>query len=146
MTSKQKERNALAQIKQIVDELGVGSYIGTAFEGCFEIAEQNIENDWGCSMKQRADHAEEREQQITRKFDEAEKRIRELVDTLAKKEKEAQENEEDCQLWINKAKQKDQKIEELAQTIAADEARLDEQAYEILTLKAKLYDYMTKEG
>lgn len=29
-----------------------------AFEGCFEIAEDNIKNDFACSMKQRADKAQ----------------------------------------------------------------------------------------
>ena len=58
MTTKEQERKALAQIKKIVDSLGEDSYIATAFEGCFEIAESNIENDWACSMKQRAESAE----------------------------------------------------------------------------------------
>lgn len=55
--TKEQERKALEKIKKIVEELGEGSYIGMAFEGCFEIAEQNIENDWACSMKQRAEKA-----------------------------------------------------------------------------------------
>ena len=58
MTTKEQERKALEQIRKIVEGLGEDSYIGTAFEGCFEIAEQNIENDWACSMKQRAETAE----------------------------------------------------------------------------------------
>lgn len=58
MTTKEQERKALAQIKKIVDSLGEDSYIGIAFEGCFEIAEENIQNDWECSMKQRAESAE----------------------------------------------------------------------------------------
>lgn len=53
--TKEQERKALAQIKKIVESLGKDSYIGTAFEGCFEIAEENIENDFACSMKQRAE-------------------------------------------------------------------------------------------
>ena len=44
--------------KKIVEELGENSYVGTAFEGCFEIAEENINNDFACSMKQRAEAAE----------------------------------------------------------------------------------------
>lgn len=59
MTTKEQERKALAQIRKIVDGLGEDSYIRMAFEGCFEIAEENIENDFGCSMKQRADKAQE---------------------------------------------------------------------------------------
>jgi hypothetical protein len=43
MTTKEQERKALAQIKKIVESLGEDSYIGTAFEGCFEDAETNYE-------------------------------------------------------------------------------------------------------
>lgn len=57
--TKEQERKALAQIKKIVDSLGKDSYIATAFEGCFEIAEENIENDFACSMKQRYEKASE---------------------------------------------------------------------------------------
>lgn len=60
MTTKEQELKALAQIKKIVDGLGEDSYIGTAFDGCFEIAETNIDNDWACSMKQRAESAEKK--------------------------------------------------------------------------------------
>lgn len=58
MTTKEQELKALDQIKKIVESLGENSYIGTAFEGCFDIAEENIRNDFGCSMKQRAESAE----------------------------------------------------------------------------------------
>ena len=60
MTTKEQERKALEQIKKIVEGLGENSYIGTAFEGCFEVAEDNIENDFACSMKQRAEAAEKK--------------------------------------------------------------------------------------
>lgn len=56
--TKEQELKALEKIKKIVEELGEDSYIGTAFEGCFEIAEDNIGNDFACSMKQRAEQAE----------------------------------------------------------------------------------------
>lgn len=58
LATKEQERKALERIKKIVEELGEGSYIGTAFEGCFEVAEENIENDFACSMKRRAESAE----------------------------------------------------------------------------------------
>lgn len=56
-TTKEQELKALDQIKKIVADLGENSYIGAAFEGCFEIAEYNIENDSACSMKQRTEAA-----------------------------------------------------------------------------------------
>ena len=58
MTTKEQERKALEKIRKIVEELGENSYVGTAFEGCFEIAKENIENDFACSMKQRAEKAQ----------------------------------------------------------------------------------------
>lgn len=46
MVTKEQERKALEQIKKIVDSLGADSYIATAFDGCFEDARENIENDF----------------------------------------------------------------------------------------------------
>ena len=43
--TKDQERSALDQIRKIIESLGPDSYIGAAFEGCFDIAESNIEND-----------------------------------------------------------------------------------------------------
>lgn len=74
MSTKEQERKALEQIKKIVAGLGNDSYIAMAFEGCFEIAEENIENDFGCSMKQRAESAE--------------RKVKELEDRLAESEKD----------------------------------------------------------
>ena len=69
MTTKEQERKALAKIRKIVDELGENSYVGTAFEGCFEIAEENIDNDFACSMKQRAEAAEKKAEALEAEVD-----------------------------------------------------------------------------
>lgn len=66
--TKQQEREALAEIKAIVEALGENSYLATAFAGCFEDAENNIEDDAAYSMKDRWESAE-------RKLAEAEKKI-----------------------------------------------------------------------
>ena len=55
--TKQQEREALAEIKAIVEALGESSYLKTAFEGCFEDAENNIEDDAAYSMKARWESA-----------------------------------------------------------------------------------------
>lgn len=57
VTTKEQERAALAQIGKIVDGLGENSYVGTAFEGCFDIAADNIENDFGNSLQSKLDSA-----------------------------------------------------------------------------------------
>ncbi len=77
--TKEQERKALEQIKKIVESLGKDSYIATAFEGCFDLAEENIENDWACSMKQRVEAAE-------KKVEEAEKQTAALEKKLKLKE------------------------------------------------------------
>lgn len=51
IATKEQERKALEQIRKIVDGLGKNSYVGTAFDGCFEMAEENIEFDCAYSMK-----------------------------------------------------------------------------------------------
>lgn len=66
MTTKEQERKALERIRKIVAELGEDSYVATAFEGCFEIAEENIENDFACSMKQRVESAEKEAEEFKR--------------------------------------------------------------------------------
>lgn len=46
MATKDQEREVLQQIKAMVDNLGPNSYIATAFKGVFDIAEENIDNDF----------------------------------------------------------------------------------------------------
>lgn len=56
--TRQQERDTLAAIHKMVEELGPQSYLAIAFDGCFEDAESNIENDFGDSMKARWLHAD----------------------------------------------------------------------------------------
>lgn len=58
--TKAQERETLEKIKAMVAELGPHSYLATAFEGTFEDAETNIENDFAFSMKARYESAEEK--------------------------------------------------------------------------------------
>lgn len=83
MVTKEQERKALNQIKKIVDSLGEDSYIAMAFEGCFEDAETNIENDWACSWKQRA---EQNDKYATQWEKECSERAKEKEDLLKKVE------------------------------------------------------------
>ena len=48
--TKQQERDTLEKIRKMVEQLGPDSYLATAFEGCFDLAAENIDNDWACSM------------------------------------------------------------------------------------------------
>ena len=77
--TKQQERDALAAIRQMVEELGPQSYLATAFAGCFEDAESNIENDFGDSMKARWQSAVEEVERLNAKLKQAEQGIEELI-------------------------------------------------------------------
>lgn len=58
MATKQQEREALDKIAEIIKGLGQDSYIAAAFDGCLDMAEDNIGNDFMCSMKERAEGAQ----------------------------------------------------------------------------------------
>ena len=79
--TKDQEREALEKIKAILDTLGPDSYVGTAFEGCLEIAEENIENDFACSMKQRVEAVVVENTRLKEK-------VKELEDKLAESRKD----------------------------------------------------------
>lgn len=61
MTTKDQERAALVKIKKIVADLGDESYLGTAFDGAFELAEQNIDMDAAFNTKYYIDRANDLE-------------------------------------------------------------------------------------
>lgn len=148
--TKQQERDALAKIRQIVDTLGPESYLSIAFEGCFDLAAENIENDWGCSMADRVRRAEKRAAELEDKLAESVKdyeaahaaahavaeekdaEIAKLKDQLAKMQETARWNGQRC--------------DEEATAAGEAQRRAEAAEAEVIRLKAKLYDYMTKEG
>lgn len=157
--TKDQEREALEKIKAILDTLGPDSYVGTAFEGCLEIAEENIENDFAFSMKQRVEAAVVENSRLK-------ERVKELEDKLAESEKDYEAahaaahlvaDEKDAEIQRLKTQ-----VQELSEKLASaeealedaneeagsaearsGEARSGEAQAEIVRLKAKLYDYMT---
>ena len=139
MTTKAEERQALEEIRKILSRFEPDSYINTAFDGCLADAEGNIDNDFADSWKQRAELAENRRNALQKENAELSmkcKDIQNLCDHLTK--------------YINGLeKQKDEIIRDMTGTNAAlKETRetCDKQENEILRLKAKLYDFMTKEA
>ncbi len=69
--TKQQERDTLEKIRKMVEQLGPDSYLATTFEGCFDLAAENIDNDWACSMADRARSAEKRVAELEGKLSEA---------------------------------------------------------------------------
>ena len=72
MTTKEQERKTLERIKKMVEEIGgAESYIGMAFEGCFELAERNIDEDAGYSHKQHAESISRHLEQVRGELEQA---------------------------------------------------------------------------
>lgn len=91
--TKEQEREALEKIKALVAELGPQSYLATAFDGAFEDAETNIENDFGDSYKQRFDGAFEKLEAAKQKIGELEMHKRLMQKTIDRLQKERDEME-----------------------------------------------------
>ena len=152
--TKDQEREALEKIKAILDTLGLDSYVGTAFEGCLEIAEENIENDFAFSMKQRVEAAVVENSRLK-------ERVKELEDKLSESEKDyeaahaaahlvADEKDAEIQRLKTQVQELSEKLasaeealEDANEEAGSAEARSGEAQAEIVRLKAKLYDYMT---
>lgn len=144
MTTKQQEREALEKIRKIVEALGEYSYIGTAMAGMFEDAEENIENDFAMSWK---DRAEDREHEIEALKAENQK-LHEMTENFENecqmRSQVAQENAEDAKAWMQRATEKEQKVRDLNAVVADKDRLLANRDFEIMKLKAKLYDLMVE--
>lgn len=113
--SKAQEQEALAEIRRIISTLGDDSYIATAFKGCLEDAETNIENDWALSMYDRWNMA-------VAEIRDLEAEIANLKDKLSESEKDYEAAHAAAH---EIAEQKDDEIaglkEQLANTLTFDE-------------------------
>ena len=69
--TKEQERESLEKIKAMVAELGPQSYLKTAFEGVFEIAEMNIDEDAAYSFPGRVSLLEEQLKEMGSKYNAA---------------------------------------------------------------------------
>lgn len=138
--TKAQERKALEEIKAILEKAGADSYIGMAFNGCVELAESNIDNDFGNDPKKAAETLRENLKEAQREAEE----YREAYNNL--RERFNDRKEQDHEVIFNQTslieKLKAERSE--AQRSLEDrEAQLKAKDDEIIKLKAKLYDLMT---
>ena len=144
MATKDEERQALEKIKKIISALGEDSYIGFAFDGCVDLALENIENDFASSYKAKAENEAKKKAELLGLNAELEKEVelyKGLTDETAKKA-------EALNAKILEIDSKAKNLEaDLISTVAdLEDSRiaLAEKDSEIIALKAKLYDYITK--
>ena len=146
MATKAEERKALEQIKKIVEGLGGGnSYIGMALEGCFEIAESNIENDFGCSMQEQVAAMEKSRNDWMARCKYMELEHKKIVQELEAAKDNADALSKRC---VESAEEYHNRINEVQRlerekTVATNKAEALE--LENMKLKARLYDLMMAE-
>lgn len=143
MTTKEQERKALERIRKIVADLGEDSYVGTAFTGCFDDAETNIENDWGCSPYDRWQSAEREVEKLRKDLELANRNN----DDLRKRAEGAERLYNQEQGIADSLRARFHDAEDMAtknwNAFRDQEDRADALEQEIIHLKAKLYDLMT---
>ena len=155
MTTKEQEKKALEQIKKIVDGLGQDSYLATAFEGAFEDAEYNIRDDAAYSMKARWDSAKQKADELSAKYDHLIGVKNHLEKKLEEAEEKAKKEWENAHDYAMESKEKDKQIAELQAKLESQKAEFNEaiadkdnllaqRDFEVMQLKAKLYDLMNQ--
>lgn len=146
MATKAQERAALEKIRKIVDGLGEESYIGHAMDGVFEDAEQNIENDFWNSYRNRYEYMNVQYEKAEDDLVKANERAKEAERRQKMAEGLLQTKTEEAEHWFNlyntvKTNADTAKLE--AHNSAAElQRKVEEQELEIIKLKAKLYDMM----
>lgn len=126
MVTKDRERKALELIQWIVAELGESSYVGTALDGCLEIAEENIRNDLLYSMRKRLDCMRALYDMASRDAEELRKELRKKNDRLLELGAEVSDYRKElerqrAEFWEEKAHMKD-RIYELVCRVQSLEA------------------------
>ena len=144
--TKQQERETLEKIQKMVELLGPDSYLAAAFEGCFQLAAENIDNDWACSMADRALRAEKRAAELEDKLAESVKdyEAAHAAAHAVAEEKDAEIAKLKTQLaqMQETARWNGQRCDEEATAAGEAQRRAEAAEAEVIHLKAKLYDFM----
>ena len=151
---------ALRKIKEILKDFDPeDSYIGKAFEGCVEQAEENLRYDGKMSWKAEYESKDRQVARLTEKLAEVNKKLRESEVARVDLTKELNQKDDVIARYIDVVQGKDREIAELDgelddkdRTYTDLEGRLEESQRQIgtlkqtiLELKAKLYDMMAGE-
>lgn len=144
MTTKEQERKALEQIRKIVEGLGKDSYIATAFEGAFEDAEYNIRDDAAYSMKSRWESVKAERDTLELKVAQNQKTIKEDNSVIERHAKYIDQLEAKNNELLERLRKTEEVGSENIKTLISYQSKAEQQANEIIHLKAKLYDLMTK--
>ena len=151
---------ALRKIQEILKDFDPeDSYIGKAFEGCVEQAEENLRYDGKMSWKAEYESKDRQVARLTEKLAEVNKKLRESEVARVDLTKQLNQKDDVIARYIDVVQGKDREIAELDgelddkdRTYTDLEGRLEESQRQIgtlkqtiLELKAKLYDIIIRE-
>lgn len=122
--TKEQEREAMEKIKAMVAELGPQSYLKTAFEGVFEVAEMNIDEDAAYSFPGRVSLLEEQLKEMGSKYNAARSDVEVLRSQLDYAQEQADAlKKQQLPVWLHSA------VYGLAsEEIATSKARMEQAA------------------
>lgn len=146
MATKAQERAALEKIRKIVEGLGDESYIGHAMDGVFEDAEQNIENDFWNSYRDRYEYKSTECERLEERLRQVDAKAKEAQDKCEKAVEEAMQfgefNRTAAEAFKAEAEKQNKAATEYFKELTEAKAKVEAQELEIIKLKAKLYDMM----
>lgn len=154
MATKDQERKAIAQIQKILAGLN-DSYVCKALEGCLEIAEENIENDFWDSYKDRYEREKAKKEELVLKSEKMRQdgdywktMYNKLADKKAEMSAELNKNlNEIVYLKATIDAMKQERMEEVNKKDTENleaKIKVQELENEVIKLKARLFDLMDK--
>ena len=144
--TKAEEREALAKIREILDDFSPeDTYIGKAFEGCIEQAEENICNDWMLSWKGRYLEEQLKNCRLSDKVEALMKTLNQKDDAIARYVGVVQGKDREISRLNGVIGNKDAAYTDLEGGLEEAQRQIGDLRQTIIELKAKLYDMMTRE-
>lgn len=145
MTTKDQERKALEQIKKIIDGLGADSYVSAAMEGVYDLAMDNIGNDFCISFPEKIERLEKEIAEYKQANAENMAKAAEAERVAEQARAYADEQTKEIGRLAGALRASDEELARLEVENDSQGAQIGEQAREIVELKARLYDLMTAE-
>lgn len=155
--TKNEEYDALVQIRGILKDFDPeNTYIGKAFEGCVDLAQDNLRNDQMFSFRSRYENRDRDAAKLDEILTKTTNKLRESEEARVDLVKELNQKNDTIARYIDVVRGKDREISRLNGVINDKDAaytdlegRLEEVQIQfrqtIIELKAKLYDMMTRE-
>ena len=155
--TKAEEYEALIQIRRILKDFDPeDTYIGKAFEGCVELAKENIDNDWMFSFRSRYENRDRDAAKLDEILTKTTDKLRKSEEARVNLVKELNQKDDAIARYEGVVQGKDREISRLNGVINNKgaaytdlEGKLEEQIGDlkqiIIELKAKLYDMMAGE-